>query len=368
MLKFENYLYNTRSERNQVLAEAIIGDKNKRETIGFDQEDIDWLQNNFPYQLYATAMFKRWQYLKEFLIARDAAREEQIEKMKSDANQSWLLKTTEQEAEQVMKKKHPNMREDLKKAFIDYYVKTKYIMNAAKQVDKKFTEEYAEKHKKDLYDFKNFKNFPKEFSKKFYVDSRIPELVRKYEGELGSANGIDLGGVSTKSLGTAPRTKHQEDSELGFQTRGGSFPNKDVVEKQVKNWIAASATGMLTHKHSPEKITGHIEVEDPYTLDWHENNVKYDIDNALKKSDPGKDYDPLNDDQKTKANIEAIRSFVSDPKILNYLQLSETEIGPLVDLGAKAFSNSAIEWLKNFKKAHNREEIIKIIIDNDLLS
>lgn len=58
MLKFENYLYNTRSERNQVLAEAIIGDKNKRETIGFDQEDIDWLQNNFPYQLYATAMFK----------------------------------------------------------------------------------------------------------------------------------------------------------------------------------------------------------------------------------------------------------------------------------------------------------------------
>jgi hypothetical protein len=348
MLKFENYLYNTRSERNQVLAEAIIGDKNKRETIGFDQEDIDWLQNNFPYQAYSAAIFKRWQYLKDFLKARDAARESKIKELKSQENQAWFKKSLEHEAVQRMRKYHPDMRGDLKKAYIDYYVNLNYLMRAAKEVDNDFLEKYVSQHKKDVYDFKGLQDFPKEFKERtFMVDSRIPELIRKYEGELGSPAGIDLGGVSDESLSAELKKKKITPGEAGFQTRGGSFGDKRTIDDQVKSWMAASATGMLSHEHAPEDPNGYVEIEDPYTADWHTKNVKHDIKSATKPSKFNSSYKNLNNDEKVKSNIEAIRSFVTNPKISNYLGMSEEEIKRLQEAGPDAFSNDVINKMMN---------------------
>jgi hypothetical protein len=364
MLKFENYLYNTRSERNQVLAEAIIGEKNKRETIGFDQEDIDWLQNNFPYQAYSAAIFKRWQYLKDFLKARDAAREKKIKELKSQENQAWFKKSLEHEAVQRMKKYHPDMRNDLKEAYIKYYVNLNYIMRAAQEVDDKFLKDYVAQHEKDIYDFKGVNDFPEEKfgGRVFRVDSKIPELIRKYEGELGSANGIDLGGVSDESLSGELKNNKVDPNEAGFQTRGGSFGDKRTIDNQVKSWMAASATGMLSHQHAPEDPTGYVEIEDPYAVGWHKKNVKSDIESASKsankaiqlankdKTEPQSNHFkelPENDQKTVASNIAGIKSFVTNPKILNYLKMNSTEFDELLKSTPDVLLNDVISKIIN---------------------
>lgn len=331
MIKFENYLHNTNSKRNQFLAEAIIGDKSKKENIGFDQEDIDWLQNNFHHKMYAPAMFQRWQHLKEFLKERDKIRMKKVKKIKSEEKGKWFLKNYQQEAEQRMNKYHPEMRGDMKDAYIDYYTNMKYLMRAAAEVDAPFMEKYLAEHPQDIYDFKGVQNYPEDLPRSIKVDSRIPNLIRKYEGELGSSRGIDLGGVSDKSDGS-------------FSTRGGSFKDRKTVYDQIKNWIAASATGMLAHEPSPEEVTGHIEIEDPYTSQWHKNNVRSDIKSAIKQHKfPGTEYKKLNKDDKINSNINYIKSFVSNPKILNYLDTNPEELERLKELGPGALSNAIID-------------------------
>ena len=97
------------------------------------------------------------------------------------------------------------------------------------------------------------------------------------------------------------------------------------------------------------------------------SNLDYIPDHLVQFLNKEKNGDIVKKIYKNIVNRSLYHAHHQDSHVFDLLP-DDSKLEWILNIGAKAFSNSAIEWLKNFKKAHNREEIIKIIMDNDLLS
>lgn len=138
---------------------------------------------------------------------------------------------------------------------------------------------------------------------------------------------------------------------------------------QVDEWVYTAFT-------EKQRLTFHKQLLE-YNEDIQDEIVKllpeYVRDKWMKKLMANLDYIPDNLAQfiSKEKNADIIKTVYKNLKnkggyhdsLVFSLLPDEDKLDWILDIGSRAFSDSGKEWLKTFKKAHSREEIIKTIID-----